>query len=64
MQLKKLSLESFIRKYSCANQSEYDVLKAAVNRLDPKSSAHKMASEAMEKWKQFEEYLEAGGFEL
>jgi hypothetical protein len=40
---KRITLEAFVRKYSCANQSEYDVLVAAVNKLKTDSPAHQAA---------------------
>ena len=61
---KKLTLEQFIRRYSQANQSEMDIITAAANKLDPKSSAQQVAAQCLEKWRELESYLEAGGFEL
>ncbi len=64
MTVKKLSFAAFVRRYSQAKQTEIDVLKAAVTKLDPKSSAHQVAVQCLEKWVEFEAYLEAAGFEL
>lgn len=64
MTVKKITLTAFVKRYSQANQTEYEVLVAAVNKLDPHSSAYQLASQALEKWKAFEEYLESAGFEL
>jgi hypothetical protein len=64
MTAKKLTLTTFVKRYSQANQTEYEVLVAAVNKLDPHSSAHQVAVQALEKWREFEAYLEAAGFEL
>lgn len=61
---KKLTLEQFVKRYSQANQSPYDVLKAAANKLDPQSSAQQVAKQCLEKWDEFEEYLVAAGFEF
>ncbi len=61
---RKLSLESFIKRFSCANQSQHAIIVAAVKHLDPHSSAHQMAVQCLEKWTALEEYLESAGFEL
>ncbi len=61
---RKLSLESFIKRFSCANQSQHDIVLAAVKHLDPHSSAHQIASQCLQKWNELEEYLESSGFEL
>ncbi len=61
---RKLSLESFIKRFSSANQSERDIIVAAVKHLDPHSSAHQMALRCLEEWTALEEYLESAGFEL
>ncbi len=64
MTIKKLTLTTFVKRYSQANQTEYEVLVAAVNKLDPHSSAHQAAKQCLDKWREFEEYLESAGFEL
>jgi hypothetical protein len=61
---KRITLEAFVRKYSCANQSEYDVLVAAVNKLKTDSPAHQAAVQCLAKWRELEEYLDVAGFEL
>jgi hypothetical protein len=64
MTVKKITFTAFVKRYSQANQSEMDILVAAVNKLDPHSGAYLAAKECLDKWKAFEEYLEAAGFEL
>lgn len=60
---KRITLESFIRKYGEANQTEYAVLKAAVSKLREDSEGYRLAKSAFEKWQEFDEYLTAAGFE-
>lgn len=64
MTVKRITLEAFVRKYSEANQTEFEVLSAAVNKLREDSEAHRLAKQAYEKWLEFDEYLTAAGFEL
>jgi hypothetical protein len=61
---KKLSLETFIRRYSSANRNEHEIVLAAVNKLDPESIAYAPAKRCLEAYKELEEILEASGFEL
>lgn len=61
---RKLSLETFVRRFSCTKHTELEIVVAAVKHLDPHSSAHQIAVQCLEKWTQLEEYLESAGFEL
>lgn len=60
---KRITLEAFVRRYSEANQSPTDLMKAAVNKLREDSECHRLAKAAHEAWLKFEEYLNVSGFE-
>ena len=64
MTIKKISLEAFVRKYSCANQTEYEVVQAAVTKLSPESEGYRLAKKTLDAWIELEEYLDSAGFEI
>lgn len=63
-QPKRVSLQFFAKRYSHANQSELDILDAALKKLDTHSEAYRLAEAEVKARKEFFDYLDAAGFEL
>lgn len=61
---KHITLNQFVKAHSHIQETELDIVRAAIAKLQPQSEAWRLAIRCLNAWEDLEEYLEADGFKL